>query len=101
MENRENKTNRKKNDTVYIYGLNDEYRVVHYFFIPKEVMSMKRVQNTANYLKSAYPSVTSIFAVDNCREIYKAFMQIKENSKIENRADFKMLLEQYGIRIQL
>ena len=107
MNASQNTNSRKRNDTVYIYGLDEKYNLVHYFFILKDALIGGRggitaqIKSTAQYLKEAYPSVSYIYQVDNSRDIYKAFKELKEESKLENHVHFKMMLEQYGFRIQL
>ena len=64
------KNARKKNDTMYIYGLDSEYRIVHYFFILEEKLSAQSIASTARYLKENYPSVEQVYCVDNSREIF-------------------------------
>lgn len=97
---------RKNHDTIYIYGLDENYNLVHYFFITKQNLMdhghiTSQIKSTAAYLKDTYPGVAHIFMVDNSRDIYRAFKELRQVSKLENHVQFKMMLEQYGFRIQL
>lgn len=96
----ENKNTRKKNDTVYIYGLEEDYKIAHYFFITKDKLGAKSIASTAKYLKDTYPTVKTVYCVDNSREVFKAFMDLRDHgNQTENLVHFKMLLEEQGFQV--
>lgn len=84
---------------VYIYGLDETYKVIHWYFLPGEYATVYAIRQTAKTLKKEYPNCAHVYAVDNSRMIYSALKDIFRENSIANRVEFKMLLEQYGIAV--
>lgn len=86
-------------DKVYLYGLDETYKIVRWHYLPREYATVYAIRQTAKGLRSDYPSIQHVFAVDNSSMIYRAFKDIFRENSTANRVEFKMLLEQYGIAV--
>ena len=84
---------------VYLYGLDREYKMVFYSYLPFGQISANRIAGTARQLKSDFPSIEFVYAVDNSYTIHRAYKDLYLNDSIENRVTFKMMLEQFGFLV--
>jgi len=84
---------------VYFYGLDEAYKLVHFYFCPKEELSIWNIRATGKTMRHDFPNVRYVFAVDNSALIYMAYRDLRRQDSTENRVEFKMMLEQYGIEI--
>lgn len=84
---------------VYLYGLDEEYRLVRYTSITDEYLTISNIQFSAKDLKTRYPSIVMVFAVDNKYGVYRAYKDLSLDNSVENRVLFKIELETNGIRI--
>ena len=85
---------------VYFYGLNGSsggYRVIRYAYIQGNYSINDLVFQGKN-LKTQYPSIEQIYAVDNSYSIYHGFLDAIRGG-MEDRVLFKILLETEGIRV--
>lgn len=87
---------------IILYGFGGaryNYRVIKYFAIFDECISIGTIKNEAGMLRIKCPSIEHVYAVDNRRGLKKDFENsIKENS-IESCAIFKDLIEHEGLLI--
>ena len=80
-------------------GSRDKYRVMKYFVIFDDNISIRTIRNEAEVLRIKCPSIEHVYAVDNRRGLKKDLEEsIRENS-IESCAIFKDLIEREGLRI--
>lgn len=83
----------------FLYGLDNEYHVVRYHYIAHDILSISEMRICADLLKRYYPNITSVYAVDNCFEIYQEYRNLMKKRSVENRVMFKMMLEERGLRV--
>jgi hypothetical protein len=80
-------------------GARDQYRVMKYFVIFDDNVSIRTIKNEAEVLKIKNPSIEHVYAVDNRRGLKKDFEEgIRQNS-IESCAIFKDIIEREGLLI--
>lgn len=84
---------------VFFYGLDETYKLVHYYFCPKEDLTIWNIRATGKTLRQDYPNIRYAYAVDSSTMIYLAYRDLMRQDSTENRVGFKMMLEQYGIAI--
>lgn len=84
---------------VYLYGLDDEYRVIRYAYIPNDEVTIWELKFQASILNLEFPNITSVWAVDNDYEIYLACRDSMKTNLVEDRVVFKIMLEQYGVKL--
>ena len=88
-----------RNKNVYFYGLDEAYKLVHFYFFPKEEVSIWNIRATGKTLRMDFPNIRYVYAVDNSSAIYSAFRDLRRQDSTQNRVEFKIMLEQYGIEI--
>lgn len=84
---------------VFFYGLDETYKLVHFYFCPKEDLSIWNIRATGRTLRHDFPNIRYVYAVDNSALIFMAYRELRCQDSTENRVEFKMMLEQYGIEI--
>ena len=84
---------------VFLYGLDESYRVIHYCRIDKEFPDFKELKLNAYRMKSEYPSIRYLFAANSNQEIYRACIDSVKNKTVEDRVLFKIMVEAEGIRM--
>ena len=84
---------------VYLYGLDERYRVIHYCRIDKEFPDFKELKLNAYRMKNEYPSIRYLYAANSSYEIYTACIDAVKNKTVEDCVLFKLLVESEGIRI--
>ena len=84
---------------VFFYGLDETYKLVHYYFCPKDELTIWSIRATGKALRQDYPHIRHVYAVDGGTLIYLAYRDLSRQDSTENRVEFKMMLEQYGIEI--
>ena len=85
---------------VFFYGLDESYKLVHFYFCPKEDLSIWNIRATGKTLRHDFPNIRYVYAIDNSSMIYMAYRYLRNKDSTENRVEFKMMLEQYGIEIR-
>ena len=78
---------------VYLYGLDDEYHVIRYAYIPNDEVTIGELKSQALILNFEFPNITSVWAVDNDYEIYLACRDSMKTNLMEDRVIFKIMLE--------
>ena len=87
---------------IILYGLGgarDKYRVMKYFVIFDDNVSIKTMKNEAEVLKIKNPSIEHVYAVDNRRGLKKDFEESIRQNSIESCAIFKDIIEREGLLI--
>ena len=91
-----------KMNQIILYGLGgarDKYRVMKYFVIFDDNVSIRTMKNEAEVLKIKNPSIEHVYAVDNRRGLKKDFEESIRQNSIESCAIFKDIIEREGLRI--
>lgn len=87
---------------IILYGLGgarDKYRVMKYFVIFDDNVSIRTMKNEAEVLKIKNPSIEHVYAVDNRRGLKKDFEESIRQNSIESCAIFKDIIEREGLLI--
>ena len=80
-------------------GARDKYRVMKYFVIFDDNVSIRTMKNEAEVLKIKNPSIEHVYAVDNRRGLKKDFEESIRQNSIESCAIFKDIIEREGLLI--
>ena len=91
-----------KMNQIILYGFGgarDQYRVMKYFVIFDDNVSIRTMKNEAEVLKIKCPSIEHVYAVDTRRGLRKDFEESVRQNSIESCAIFKDLIERDGLRI--
>ena len=86
-------------NAVYLYGLASDYRVVRYSKIEQEYLTISRLNMDAEMLRYNNPGVATVYAIDNCYDVYDACRTAMRTGLMEDRVLFKVLLEKNGRRL--
>lgn len=86
-------------DKVYLYGLDECYRIVKYEFLWRTDLGIRVLVNEAIRLRTWNPAVKTVFAIDNSHEVYTSARDVLRKDWIDNRVAFKDLLEREGVKI--
>lgn len=95
---------------VFLYGLagvEDSYRLVGYIWIDLEQARIEkpdfdiisRIKCDAGWMKFKTPSVEHVFAISESAELARAYKYVKRNNSIEANVNFKLKLENEGLKI--
>ena len=84
---------------VFLYGFDEEYRVIHYGHVAKEYPDFKELKLQAYNMKHQFPTIQYLFAANSSQEIYRACIDSVKNKTVEDRVLFKIMVEAEGIRI--
>ena len=87
---------------IILYGLGgarDKYRVMKYFVIFDDNVSIRTMKNEAEVLRIKNPSIEHVYAVDNRRGLKKDFEESIHQNSIESCAIFKDIIEREGLLI--
>lgn len=82
-----------------IAGAENQYRVIRYFIIDAELVSISNIVYQANMLRIKNPTVEHVYAVDNRRGLRRDYVESYKKNTIESCAIFKDILEREGIMI--
>lgn len=87
---------------VFLYGIADaadQYRVVRYFCIEDEDVSINNIMYSAQMMKIKNPSIVQVYAMDNRRGLRRDYMESIKKNSIESCAIFKDILEREGLKV--
>lgn len=84
---------------VCIYGLDEDYRVIHYTFLMCGLLNAKELARQAAVLSDNFPSVCIVYAAERCDDARAACRDSMKTHLMEDRVTFKVLLDQIGKRI--
>lgn len=82
-----------------IAGAENQYRVIRYFIIDAELVSISNIVYQANMLRIKNPTVEHVYAIDNRRGLRRDYVESYKKNTIESCAIFKDILEREGIMI--
>lgn len=82
-----------------IAGAENQYRVIRYFIIDAELVSISNIVYQANMLKIKNPTIEHVYAIDNRRGLRRDYVESYKRNTIESCAIFKDILEREGIMI--
>lgn len=82
-----------------IAGADNQYRVVRYFIIDAELVSISYIVYQANMLRIKNPTIEHVYAVDNRRGLRRDYVESYKKNTIESCAIFKDIIEREGIKI--
>lgn len=82
-----------------IAGAENQYRVIRYFIIDAELVSISNIVYQANMLKIKNPTIEHVYAIDNRRGLRRDYVESYKRNTIESCAIFKDILEREGVMI--
>ena len=82
-----------------IAGAENQYRVIRYFIIDAELVSISNIVYQANMLKIKNPTIEHVYAIDNRRGLRRDYVESYKRNTIESCAIFKDILEREDIMI--
>lgn len=87
---------------IILYGIsnaNNQYRVVRYYRIDDENISIWNIRNCANIMRMENPSIQHVYAVDNRFGLRREYSESIKRNTIESCAIFKDTLEREGLKV--
>lgn len=87
---------------IFLYGIggaDNQYRVLKYYAMEEETISIWNIKYQADMLKIKNPSVEHVYAVDDRTGLYRDYKESIKKNSIESCAIFKDILEREGIKI--
>ncbi|MEG1523862.1 MAG: hypothetical protein RR475_02420 [Clostridia bacterium] len=84
---------------IFIYGIDEENRIVRYTNVTNDGLTIRDLSFQALSMKHNYPNIRKVYAVDNSYDIYEAFCDSIKRNSVENRTVFAIMLENYGLLI--
>lgn len=84
---------------VFLYGLDEEYRVIHYTYVDCAQLRLRDIMFQASMLKENHPNIKLIYAADNSYTVYRACQDAMRKASVEDRVLFKTVLEAEGMRV--
>lgn len=88
--------------SIILYGLGGaekQYKVLAYWCIHEEHISINEIKTQALIMRVRNPSIKNVFAIDNRFGLKSDYTRSFKTNSIESCAIFKDLLERDGIRI--
>lgn len=85
---------------IILYGMSGaetQYRVLKYFCVHDEEVSIAKLKRHAAYMVMSNPGIERVFAVDNRYGLKREYIESYKKNTIESCAIFKDTLEREGI----
>lgn len=82
-----------------IAGVEKHYRVLRYFTIGEEFISISNMQYCAFMMQDRYPEIKAVYAIDNRHGLRRDYIEAITKDSIESCIEFKDILERDGIRV--
>ena len=82
-----------------IAGAGDQYKVLRYFAINAEDVTIWYLRHCANMMRMENPTIERVYAVDNRYGLKREYMESYKRNTIESCAIFKDTLEREGLRV--
>lgn len=82
-----------------ISGASKQYRVLQYYCIYEENISIWNIRHQANVMRMENPSIEHVYAVDNRHGLKREYVQSYKKNTIESCAIFKDILEREGLMV--
>ena len=90
------------NRQIILYGIGGAakaYRVLEYYCIYDDEISIRAIQIEAQRLVVKNPSIVHVYAIDNRHGLRKDYRESIRQDSIESHVVFKDILEREGMRI--
>ena len=87
---------------VYLYGFADvhkNYKILCWYFLNEEDISIKNIINTAMTLKGRFPNVEHVYAVDNQKNLKRDLEYTLKHDDYTHYVDFKNYCAVSGVKI--
>ena len=87
---------------VILYGIakaDKHYRILRYFVLNEEYISINNVARAARRLVRDYPEIERVFAIDNRYGLRRDYEEAYIKDSIESCMEFVNILETEGIRV--
>ena len=82
-----------------ISGADEAYKVLNYFCIYEEYVSIRAIQDNASLLRLKNPSVKHVYAIDNRYGLRRDFRESMKKNSIESHIILKDILEREGMLV--
>lgn len=82
-----------------ISGARNQYRVLKYFCIYEENISIWNIRHYADVMRMENPSIEHVYAVDNRHGLRREYTESYKRNTIESCAIFKDILEREGLKV--
>ena len=82
-----------------IAGADKHYRILRYFVIGEEFISISNIMSCAHRMVKDYPEIKRIFAIDNRYGLRRDYVEAYTKDSIESGCEFVSILESEGIQI--
>ena len=83
-----------------IAGAEKRYKVLRYFAIEEEFISISNIKYCAFIMQDKYPEVKAVYAIDNRHGLRRDYIEAISKDSIESCIEFKDILERDGIKIR-
>ena len=83
-----------------IAGAEKRYKVLRYFAIEEEFISISNLKYCAFIMQDKYPEVKAVYAIDNRHGLRRDYIEAISKDSIESCIEFKDILERDGIKIR-
>lgn len=83
-----------------IAGADKHYKVLRYFIIEEEFISISNMQYCAFIMQDKCPEVKAVYAVDNRHGLRRDYIEATTKDSVESCVEFKDILERDGIRVR-
>ncbi len=87
---------------IFLYGLAgaaDQYRIVRYEPVDREMVSVSNITGLACLIKYKNPTIEHVYLVDNRRGLGYEVMHTMKRNTIEDNVAFKDMCERNGLLI--
>lgn len=84
---------------INLYGLDEDYRIVRYASVLRELLTSTRLMIEAISLRDTFGGIESVYAVEDCEDVREACHDSLKNHSMEDRVIFKCLLDSDGIKL--
>lgn len=87
---------------IFLYGIggaDKQFRVLKYYVMEEDAVSIWNIRYQADMLKIKNPSIEHVYAVDDRYGLYRDYKESIRKNSIESCAIFKDILEREGLKI--
>lgn len=82
-----------------IAGADKHYKVLRYFVIEEEFISICNIKHCAFTMQDKYPEVKQVFAIDNRYGLRRDYIEAIKKDSLESCVEFKDILEREGLKV--
>mgnify|MGYP004567709075 CR=1 FL=1 len=82
-----------------VAGADKCYKVIRYFVIEDELISIAAIKHCAFVMKDRHPEVKQVYAIDNRYGLRRDYMESIKKDSVESCIEFMDILEREGIKI--